>query len=55
MSRVPLSHLYQDRCWMDMVNEYRSKMGMERVEFDDFELIMDALEKEWFGLVLASN
>lgn len=42
-----------DKCWIDLVN---SKLSMETstdVLYENFERIIDKLEKEWFHLVSA--
>ncbi|KAH9479291.1 Peregrin [Psilocybe cubensis] len=40
----------QDEAWLNLVNAERKKNGFGTVSLEDFEIIMDRLEKEWFDL-----
>lgn len=40
-----------DQDWLDHVNAERQKEQMGKITYETFEVIMDRLEKEWFGLV----
>lgn len=44
-----------DQDWVDAVNAERQKEQMGKVSYETFEVIMDRLEKEWFGLVRLSH
>lgn len=41
----------QDMAWLRLWNAERKAEGLERVDEDDFELVIDRLEKYWFHLV----
>jgi NuA3 HAT complex component NTO1 len=41
----------QDREWLDAVNGERGQVGLDRMSYELFEIVMDKLEKEWFNLV----
>jgi len=41
----------QDLEWLEAVNAERRKMDLDKVSPENFEVIMDRLEKEWFDLV----
>lgn len=40
-----------DKAWIDVVNEERTKDGLDRISYEAFEIMMDRLEKDWFDLV----
>lgn len=42
----------EDRAWLQLMNEKRSVDGLPAVEMENFELLMDRLEKESFFQVL---
>lgn len=42
----------EDRAWLQLMNEKRLVDGLAAVEMENFELLMDRLEKESFFQVL---
>ena len=42
----------EDRAWLQLMNEKRSVDGLAGVEMENFELLMDRLEKESFFQVM---
>ncbi|KAI0765639.1 hypothetical protein BD413DRAFT_637686 [Trametes elegans] len=40
----------QDQEWLDVVNQERKAMQLDKITYETFEIIMDRLEKEWFDL-----
>jgi len=42
----------QDFAWLKLLNAERNAAGLEPVTEDDFEYLIDRLEKHWFHLVL---
>lgn len=60
MSKVSLSRTpeicptcssHSDKAWLDALNRDRRKEQMTTITYEQFEVIMDRLEKEWFDLV----
>jgi uncharacterized protein YfbU (UPF0304 family) len=46
---------FTDQEWLDAVNAERTKLQIDKISQESFEIIMDRLEKEWFDLVGSSN
>jgi hypothetical protein len=42
---------YADEEWLRLVNTDRKSQQLDSISYETFEIVMDRLEKEWFGLV----
>lgn len=43
--------LFIDACWLKLINQQRKAEEQPLITEDQFETVMDQLEKEWFHLV----